>query len=121
MLHLPSAVVFVIDPTDLAGPLSTLDRQLNVRDYLKQRFPRRPWLDVVSKCDLLYSPEGNILEEHSSAVYKALGVPHVSSFEHLLPAGHLKVSMKNGMNKQLIQSKIKEIVKELAKKKLEDR
>lgn len=49
MAHLPTAVIFVIDPTDLAGDKSTLEAQLNVRTHLKRRFPRRPWVDVVSK------------------------------------------------------------------------
>lgn len=49
MAHLPTAVVFVIDPTGLAGEKSTLSAQLNIRAHMRQRFPRRPWLDVVSK------------------------------------------------------------------------
>ena len=49
LAHLPTAVIFVIDPTGLSGEKSTLTAQLNVRKHLKERFPRRPWLDVVSK------------------------------------------------------------------------
>ena len=59
LAHLPTAVIFVIDPTGLSGEKSTLMAQLNVRKHLKERFPKRPWLDVVSKgaecydnCDL---------------------------------------------------------------------
>ena len=43
------AVLFVIDPTGLSGEKSTIEAQLNVRKMLKERFPRRPWLDVISK------------------------------------------------------------------------
>ena len=50
MLHLPSAVVFV---TDLSGHASDTKSpvrdQLAVRARLRARFPKRPWLDVVSK------------------------------------------------------------------------
>jgi Nucleolar GTP-binding protein 1 (NOG1) len=49
LAHLPTAVIFVIDPTGLSGEKSTLLAQLNVRKHLKERFPKRPWLDVVSK------------------------------------------------------------------------
>ena len=52
LAHLPTAVIFVIDPSGLSGEKSSLDKQLNVRNSLRERFPRRPWLDVVSKADL---------------------------------------------------------------------
>ena len=52
LLHLPTAVIFVIDPSGLSGEKSNLDAQLNVRNYLRGRFPKRPWLDVISKADL---------------------------------------------------------------------
>ena len=55
MAHLPTAVIFVIDPTGLAGEKSSLEAQLNVRKHLRQRFPKRPWLDVVSKVNILTS------------------------------------------------------------------
>lgn len=49
LAHLPTAVMFVIDPTGLSGEKSTLSAQLSVRKGLKERFPRRPWVDVISK------------------------------------------------------------------------
>jgi nucleolar GTP-binding protein len=52
LLHLPTAVIFVVDPSGLSGDQSSLEKQLNVREALRQRFPRRPWLDVISKGDL---------------------------------------------------------------------
>ncbi len=53
LAHLPTAVIFVIDPSGLSGEQhSSLKAQLNVRKTLRDRFPRRPWLDVVSKGDL---------------------------------------------------------------------
>lgn len=64
LLHLPTAVIYVIDHTSQAGVKSTLPAQLNVRKLLKQRFPRRPWIDVISKGDLLpFSPTAKALFE----------------------------------------------------------
>ncbi len=57
LLHLPTAVIFVIDPSGLSGEKSNLNAQLNVRNYLRNRFPKRPWLDVISKADLDISDE----------------------------------------------------------------
>lgn len=76
MLHLPTAVIFVVDPTGLSGEKSTLTAQLNVREHLKYRFPRRPWLDVVSKADI------------------ELGTETLAR----LPEGHLRVSVHSGVN-----------------------
>eukprot|EP00920_Eleutheroschizon_duboscqi_P040549 GHVT01097028.1.p1 GENE.GHVT01097028.1~~GHVT01097028.1.p1 ORF type:complete len:364 (+),score=56.15 GHVT01097028.1:228-1319(+) len=51
--HLPAGVVFVLDVTkDPGDRLSSLQAQLNVRNSLRNQFPTRPWLDVISKCDL---------------------------------------------------------------------
>ena len=66
MRHLPSAVVFVVDLSGHAGDShSSPQKQLAVRDYLRAKFPKRPWIDVVSKTDLaaltddkLEPPEG---------------------------------------------------------------
>ena len=53
MKHLPTAVLFVFDLTGLSGDAkSSLDDQFEVRRELRERFPRRPWFDVVSKADL---------------------------------------------------------------------
>ena len=70
--HLPTAVLFVIDPTGLSGDKSTLQAQLNVRNYLKTRFPKRPWLDIVSKADIPLSEQ----------IQKILPQPHLSISVH---------------------------------------
>mmetsp|Transcript_51459 Transcript_51459/g.83449 ORF Transcript_51459/g.83449 Transcript_51459/m.83449 type:complete len:629 (-) Transcript_51459:95-1981(-) len=51
MEHLPTGVVFVFDPYPYTHGILDLDEQLKVRDELRARFPRRPWLDVVTKID----------------------------------------------------------------------
>ncbi|KAL3807187.1 hypothetical protein ACHAXA_006680 [Cyclostephanos tholiformis] len=53
MSHLPTAVMYVMDLSGGAGDkCSSVDDQLILRRELRARFPRRPWIDVVSKVDL---------------------------------------------------------------------
>jgi GTPase Era involved in 16S rRNA processing len=49
--YLPSSVMFVADLTEECGT-SVADQWL-IRHELKQRFPDKPWVDVLSKADLL--------------------------------------------------------------------
>jgi len=49
--HLPTAVVFVFDPLSWYT-LLTLDEQIELRESLRNQFPKRPWLDVITKVDL---------------------------------------------------------------------
>ena len=53
MQHLPTAVMYVMDLTGEAGDkCSSIADQLQLRKEVRARFPRRPWIDVVSKVDL---------------------------------------------------------------------
>jgi Predicted GTPase len=53
MQHLPTAVMYVMDLSGGAGDkCSSVSDQLQLRREVRARFPRRPWIDVVSKCDL---------------------------------------------------------------------
>lgn len=53
MQHLPTAVMYVMDLTGEAGDkCSSIADQLQLRREVRARFPRRPWIDVVSKVDL---------------------------------------------------------------------
>jgi len=53
MQHLPTAVMYVMDLSGEAGnKCSSIEDQLQLRKDVRQRFPRRPWIDVVSKYDL---------------------------------------------------------------------
>jgi GTP1/Obg family GTP-binding protein len=61
LLHLPTSVIYVIDPSGTAGIKSPLIAQLKIRKYLRERFPKRPWLDVISKGDLTLSEEAQSL------------------------------------------------------------
>lgn len=93
MAHLPTAVMFVIDPSGLSGEKSTLQAQLGVRTMLKAQFPRRPWLDVVSKGDLNIPPE--VLEQ--------------------LPEGCITVSVKDGeeLNLDVLKEEVEKMLMEL--------
>ena len=88
LAHLPTAVIFVIDPSGLAGEQSNLQAQLNVREYLRSRFPRRPWLDVMSKGDLDI-PQG-ILDQ--------------------MPEGVLRLSVHEGTNVDVLQETIEHML-----------
>eukprot|EP00640_Fibrocapsa_japonica_P003902 CAMPEP_0113935228 /NCGR_PEP_ID=MMETSP1339-20121228/2413_1 /TAXON_ID=94617 /ORGANISM="Fibrocapsa japonica" /LENGTH=367 /DNA_ID=CAMNT_0000937299 /DNA_START=278 /DNA_END=1381 /DNA_ORIENTATION=+ /assembly_acc=CAM_ASM_000762 len=57
MQHLPTAVIFVMDMSGLSGEQSSFEAQVAVREELRSRFPKRPWLDVVSKHDLPRNPK----------------------------------------------------------------
>lgn len=53
MSHLPTAVVYVMDLSGGAGDrCSSVEDQLVLRRELRARYPRRPWIDVLSKTDL---------------------------------------------------------------------
>ena len=53
MKHLPTAVMYVMDLSGQAGDkCSSVADQLQLRREIRARFPRRPWIDVVSKYDL---------------------------------------------------------------------
>ena len=53
MQHLPTAVMYVMDLSGQAGEkCSSIEDQLQLRREIRARFPRRPWIDVVSKVDL---------------------------------------------------------------------
>ncbi|GAB4823843.1 hypothetical protein N2152v2_010889 [Parachlorella kessleri] len=49
--HLPTAVLFVADLTGECG--TTLADQWRIRHDLRERFPDKPWIDVLSKADML--------------------------------------------------------------------
>ena len=89
LLHLPTAVIFVIDPSGLSGDHhSSLQAQLAVREMLREQFPQRPWLDVVSKADL--DVPQSVLDQ--------------------LPRGHLQVSVHDGTNMQELREKMEKML-----------
>lgn len=83
--------MFVIDPSGFSGEKSTLHAQLRVREQIRGQFPRRPWIDVVSKGDLPIAEEDLIR----------------------LPKDHLLVSVKSGLNMDVLRERIETILLDL--------
>eukprot|EP00929_Paragymnodinium_shiwhaense_P008505 TRINITY_DN112467_c0_g1_i1.p1 TRINITY_DN112467_c0_g1~~TRINITY_DN112467_c0_g1_i1.p1 ORF type:complete len:624 (+),score=122.69 TRINITY_DN112467_c0_g1_i1:74-1945(+) len=52
MKHLPSGVVYTFDPFPDTSGLLSVDEQIELRNALRAKFPKRPWLDVITKVDL---------------------------------------------------------------------
>ncbi|XP_024376534.1 nucleolar GTP-binding protein 1 isoform X2 [Physcomitrium patens] len=78
LAHLPTAVLYVHDLTGECG--TTVSDQFSIYKHIKGLFPERPWLDVVSKADLLETPPAHIPALEAEA-YVLVG-----------PAGALRVS-----------------------------
>lgn len=51
LAYLPTSVMFVVDLTEQCG--TTAAKQWKIRCELRRRFPTKPWVDVISKSDLL--------------------------------------------------------------------
>lgn len=90
MLHLPTAVMFVLDLTGNSGALSSIENQIQIRNGLRARFPKRPWVDVISKADLP-------MDQEDPAVARA-------------PAGALKVSVADGTGLAELEARVKEML-----------
>jgi nucleolar GTP-binding protein len=63
MQHLPTAVMFVLDLTGHSGALSSIENQIQIRNDLRRRFPKRPWVDVISKADLEMAQDDPAVEQ----------------------------------------------------------
>jgi len=82
MQHLPTAVMFVMDLSGGAGDrCSHVADQLKLRRDIRARFPRRPWIDVVSKYDLDVVP--GALEE----------LQEIRDTEEAAPSAYVKLSV----------------------------
>ena len=105
MQHLPTAVCYVMDFSGMAGDkCSSVADQLTLRRQIRARFPRRPWIDVVSKVDLGFQDDGSALrelqeiidqEEHTSpyielSIHEGTGVSQLRS-EILRMLGEVRV------------------------------
>ncbi|CRG93177.1 GTP-binding protein, putative [Plasmodium gallinaceum] len=52
--NLPSAVIYVFDPLKKDDhKYSSIKSQIDIRYYLRGLFPFRPWIDVITKSDLI--------------------------------------------------------------------
>ncbi len=90
MQHLPTAVMFVLDLTGNSGALSSIENQIQIRNDLRARFPKRPWVDVISKADLPVDPL-------DPAVAQA-------------PEGALRVSTEDGTGIPELEARVREML-----------
>ena len=90
MQHLPTAVMFVLDLTGHSGALSSIENQIQIRNDLRRRFPRRPWVDVVSKADLPMDAQD----------------PAVA----LAPEGAIHISTEDGTGIEKLEERVREML-----------
>ncbi|CAM6040221.1 unnamed protein product [Sphagnum compactum] len=82
--HLPTAILYVHDLTGDCG--TTVPDQFLIYNEMKERFADRPWLDVVSKGDLLSpAPPPTELSSNNLELYALSG-----------PARAIRVSVQTG-------------------------
>lgn len=91
MLYLPTAVIYVMDPSGLCG--TPFDQQRKIRDGLRERFPQRPWVDVVSKADA------------------ERGLDHDAALE---PEGALHVSADVGTNMDDLKDRVQHMLQSVS-------
>ena len=90
MQHLPTAVCYVMDFSGMAGDkCSSVADQLTLRRQIRARFPRRPWIDVVSKVDLGFEDDGKALQELQDILDQE---------EHSTPYVELSIHKGTGVN-----------------------
>jgi nucleolar GTP-binding protein len=111
LLHLPTAVIFVIDHTNQAGEKSTLFNQLSVRKTLKERFPKRPWVDVISKGDLPMSKEAlQLMKEFNiipvNSLDEDVDIIDEKTGTEVKRTGALVISVQNGKNVEKLKDYI---------------
>ena len=112
--HLPTSVVFVIDPTGSCGT-STAD-QLLVRQELKKLFPEKSWIDVLSKSDLVNQlKQGNDMSSEMEASIDGTDVGltplarEMSIQAEIACPQALKVSAVTNEGIQVLKQKIEEV------------
>lgn len=96
MEHLPSGVVFVFDPYPVTHGLLSVDKQIELREALREKFPKRPWLDVITKIDV---------EEGDEALEKLAG---------LYPDAVL-VSALEGTGLDMLNMEVRRLLEEMTK------
>ncbi|BBN16263.1 nucleolar GTP-binding protein [Marchantia polymorpha subsp. ruderalis] len=84
LAHLPTSVLYVHDLTGECG--TTVPNQFAIYNEMRERFADRPWLDVVSKADLLPPPPTD----------GSLEVDDLHSYALSGPKGALWVSVYSG-------------------------
>mmetsp|Transcript_52978 Transcript_52978/g.124102 ORF Transcript_52978/g.124102 Transcript_52978/m.124102 type:complete len:557 (+) Transcript_52978:58-1728(+) len=94
--HLPTGVVFVFDPYPDTHGLLSIDDQIKLREALRERFPRRPWLDVITRIDIPEAESG------------------VNKLAELYPAATL-VSALEGTGLDVLNMEVRRLLEEMTK------
>eukprot|EP00250_Pteridium_aquilinum_P016849 c23323_g1_i1 orf=758-2104(-) len=99
--HLPTAVLYVHDLTGECGV--KVPDQLLLYKEIKEKFHERPWLDVVSKADLLPQSSSTSTDFPSDSLdfYKVFG-----------PEGSLHVSVQTGMGVDELKQRVLSLLSE---------
>ncbi|EFJ11641.1 hypothetical protein SELMODRAFT_158629 [Selaginella moellendorffii] len=102
LAYLPTAVLYVHDLTGECG--TSVQDQFYIYKEIRGRFPSRPWIDVVSKADLLEVPALRDGEEVDEIVrYKTSG-----------PPGALWVSVETKHNVSELSSRVLEMLRSIS-------
>ena len=115
MSHLPTAVMFVMDLSGGAGDkCSSVEDQLVLRKETRARFPRRPWIDVVSKVDLGIVDGAkerlmDILEEERLERAKLRGSDNGANDEHYF----IELSIKEGQGVEELRQEVMRMLGEV--------
>lgn len=108
MQHLPTAVMFVVDLSGVSGnEKSSIEDQCLVRRELRERFPRRPWVDVISKADLDEQP--GALDIFKDAVAEVDQKTSCNSGSDAVDA-ILQVSVKSGEGIDALDTRVRELL-----------
>lgn len=99
--YLPTAVLYVHDLTGECGV--KVSDQLLLYKEIKEKFHQRPWLDVVSKADLLLQDSCSSSEMPTDSLdfYKVFG-----------PEGALHVSIQTGMGVNELKQRVLSLLSE---------
>ncbi|KXZ49543.1 hypothetical protein GPECTOR_20g397 [Gonium pectorale] len=82
---LDSAVLFVADLTEECG--TSVADQWAIRSELRSRFPDKPWLDVLSKADMLQAEKRRLAQQQAAAGVAEADAPHQAQVVLARPAG----------------------------------
>jgi nucleolar GTP-binding protein len=95
LAFLPCGVMFVLDASGGCGV--SLADQLTIRSELRTRFPDKPWLDVLSKWDLVQGGQAAFADD-------------VAVLPDQLHAGALRVSVTSGLGNDQLREQVQELL-----------
>lgn len=116
MQHLPTAVMYVMDLSGGAGDkCSSVEDQLQLRKEVRARFPKRPWIDVLSKSDLgfqegAYDSLRQIIIESEKQQLQQL---EHSEDNDMLPSLILEVSVMEGTGLEKLSDSVLKMLGEV--------